>query len=365
MVLDIITALFLLLGFVLFYKTKTLHRKPLQNRRKLSIIIPARNEEINIASLLSGLKNEKHLIYEIIVVNDGSKDKTEDIAKSFGAKVVNIDRHPLDWKGKNFACFTGAKHAFGDILLFLDADLIPQEHMVEKLQSNYRVGTVLSVAPYHYTEKVYEQLSLFFNTISIAAVGVCLPGKDKGIGLFGPVLMMDKSLYFDFGGHELVKNEVIEDYQLGMLLRKEGIVRDLFLGYGSISYQMYKGGLSDLIWGWSKNFAGAALKTPFAYLLSVFLWIMSYYYVAIGLIQNSIIYFNKTVDIQVTLLYILLYLLAGTLLYCNVRKLGKFTLLSCIFYIIPLSAFTFIFALSFVLKFIAKKVRWKGRWLKI
>lgn len=363
--LEFITAIFFLLGFVVFYNTKMLHRQPLQNNQTLSVIIPARNEAINLPSLLSRLNQEKQFIYEIIVVNDGSKDNTENIAKAFGAKVLNVDGYPKDWKGKNFACFTGAKQALGERLLFLDADLLPQENMVQKLHSNYRGGTVLSVQPYHYTEKFYEQLSLFFNMITIGAVGVSLPGKDKSIGLFGPVIMMDKSLYFDFGGHELVKNEVIEDYHLGMLLRKKAIACDLFLGYGSISYQMYKGGISDLIWGWSKNFAGAAIKTPFPHLLCVSLWIMSYYFIALNLIQNSILYYNGTQDIQFTLLYLGLYLFAGTVLYIKARTLGKFSLLSCIFYIIPLSAFTVIFALSFVLKFIVKKVRWKGRWLKI
>lgn len=365
MISNLTTIIFLLLGYILFFKVRKLKHKKSQNTKKLSIIIPARNEEINLPILLSGLQNEKDLIYEIIVVDDFSSDKTPDIARSFGAKVINIKQHPSGWKGKNFACFTGSKEASGEILLFLDADLIPQQGMIKKLQSNYISSTVLSVQPYHYTKKYYEQISLFFNITAIGAVGVSLPGKDKSVGLFGPVLMMDKDLYFSFGGHEIVKNEVMEDYQLGTILRKRNIKCDMFLGYQSISYQMYKGGIFDLIWGWSKNFASGATNTPFVYLLPVVLWLMSYYSIAINLIKNIILYFNSLGSIDTIIFCLILYIFAATLLFLKARKLGNFSLLSCIFYIIPLAAFTLIFIFSLILKFIFKKVKWKGRWHKI
>ncbi|MGL4607322.1 MAG: glycosyltransferase [Eubacteriaceae bacterium] len=363
--MNIITSLFLLLGFVFFYKTKTLNVRPLKKKQKLSIIVPARNEEINLPVLLSGLNKNKHLIHEIIVVNDCSEDNTVMVAKSFNAEVVNIDHQPEGWKGKNFACYTGAKKASGDLLLFLDSDLIPQKDMIEKLITNYQEGTVLSVQPYHYTEKAYEQFSLFFNIVAIAAVGVCLPGKDKSIGLFGPVLMMDKNLYFDFKGHKLVKNEVIEDYHLGILLRKKGIKCDLFLGFGCVDYQMYKNRFVDLIWGWSKNFAGAAAKTPPTFLFSVIVWLASYYSIAINFVGSIVLFFSGAGSVETTLLYVVLYLFAGIILFINSRKLGNFSLFSCIFYVIPLLVFTLIFMFSLILKFIIKKVKWKGRWHKV
>lgn len=362
MSLDRITMLFVLLGFVLFYKEKTLKNKTIQEKQTLSIIIPARNEEINLPTLLSGLEKEKDLITELIVVNDGSDDATAKIAKSFDAKVINLDHKPQGWGGKNFACFTGAKVASGEVLLFLDADLIPQKNMIKKLESNYRRGTVLSVQPYHYTKKAYEQFSLFFNAVAIAAVGVCFPGKKKSIGLFGPVLMLDKNLYFGFGGHTLVKNEILEDFHLGTLLRKRGIECDMFLGYGSISYQMYKGGIMDLIWGWSKNFASGAIKTPIGYLLPVVLWLISYYTIVIELIKNSVFYFKGSGSLAVFLLWLTMYIVSGILLLIKVKKLGKFSFLSYICYVIPLAGFTLIFIFSLILKFIVKRVKWKGRW---
>lgn len=249
--------IFLFFIFIFFYNIKELKIK--QNieydPKKISIIIPARNEEINLPSLLSSLKNQSQNVGEIILVNDGSTDRTNSIAESFNIKIINITMRPNDWNGKTYACYLGAQNAAYDILLFLDADLTLEYNAIEKLISEFNEKEVLSVQPYHYTKKAYEKISLFFNAISVAAVGVCFPGKDKSIGLFGPVIMVDKKLYFNFGGHEIVKNEVVEDYKLGSLLRERNIKCNLFLGVNSISYRMYRGGLLDLIFGWSKNFA--------------------------------------------------------------------------------------------------------------
>lgn len=365
MISNILTIIFLLFSLFLFYNTKPLKLHTIKTNRKISVIIPARNEEINLPKLLYALKNEAHLIHEIIIVNDDSNDNTENIARSFNVKLINISQHPHGWTGKNYCCFKGAQEANGEILLFLDADLIPQNDMIKKLQSNYKANTVLSIPPYHYTEKFYEQFSLFFNTISIAAVGVCLPCKDKSIGLFGPLIMLDKKLYFNFGGHSIVKDKVLEDYHLGFLLNKMGIKTELFLGYESVSYQMYKSGILSLIWGWSKNFASGAIKTPLVHLVPVVLWIMSYYTIAIEFIKNIVLYFIGSGNIQITIFHSVLYVFAGVLLFLKVRKFGNFSFITCVFYIIPLTAFTLIFMLSLILKFIVKKVYWKGRWNKI
>lgn len=249
--------------------------------------------------------------------------------------------------------------------MFLDADLILNFTAIEKLISSFEEDSVLSVQPYHYMENFYEKFSMFFNTVSIAAVGVCFPGKNKSIGLFGPLIMVDKELYFNFGGHKLVKNDIIEDYQLGQLLKLKGIKRNLFLGVNDISYRMYSSGISDLIWGWSKNFSSGALKTPFFNLLSVFLWLSAYYSISINLIKSSILFFTNNSSLLIVFFYFIVYLFASLLLYLKIKNLGNFSLIDCFFHIIYLFTFTFIFIFSLFLKFVIKKVRWKNKWIKI
>ncbi|MDO8454105.1 MAG: glycosyltransferase, partial [Sulfurimonas sp.] len=84
----------------------------------LSVIVPARNEEVNIALCLNALLEQNYLYerYEIIVVNDNSTDATQSIVEKFAQeypiiKLVNAPILPKDWAGKNHACHTGYLHA--------------------------------------------------------------------------------------------------------------------------------------------------------------------------------------------------------------------------------------------------------------
>jgi glycosyltransferase involved in cell wall biosynthesis len=84
-----------------------------------AIIIPAYNEEKNIISILSVLKQFQG-VYEVLVVNDGSSDKTSDIAVLHGFRVLELKQN----MGKSYAMWMGLKNTNAPVVLFLDADLI-------------------------------------------------------------------------------------------------------------------------------------------------------------------------------------------------------------------------------------------------
>lgn len=86
---------------------------------KISVIIPAYNEEKNISSVLSVLCKIPEL-YDILVMSDGSTDKTAEIARSFGSVVIELPEN----KGKSLAMREGLRYTDADVILFLDADLI-------------------------------------------------------------------------------------------------------------------------------------------------------------------------------------------------------------------------------------------------
>ena len=86
--------------------------------QKVSVIIPAFNEEETVSRVIE-VVGSVSIVDEIIVVNDGSNDRTEDEALRAGAKVIN---HEVN-KGKGQALYTGYKHAECDIIAFIDADI--------------------------------------------------------------------------------------------------------------------------------------------------------------------------------------------------------------------------------------------------
>ena len=92
---------------------------------EVSIIVPARNEEVCLGDCLLSLVSQTGVTFEIIVVDDHSTDRTRQIAESFvGVRVISSDPLPEGWTGKNNAVVTGAREARGEWLLFTDADTV-------------------------------------------------------------------------------------------------------------------------------------------------------------------------------------------------------------------------------------------------
>ena len=96
---------------------------------KVSIILPARNEEKFIGKCLESFVNQDYINYEIMAIDDSSDDKTWEIIEKYAKKsdkVVPVKAAPKPdgWMGKNWACMEGFKRASGDLLLFTDADTV-------------------------------------------------------------------------------------------------------------------------------------------------------------------------------------------------------------------------------------------------
>ena len=94
---------------------------------KVSIILPARNEEKYLAKCLDSLIDQDYQNYEIIVIDDSSEDSTGKIIAEYAkknSKVIHVSANskPEGWMGKNWACMEGYRQATGELLLFTDAD---------------------------------------------------------------------------------------------------------------------------------------------------------------------------------------------------------------------------------------------------
>ena len=98
---------------------------------KLSIVIPTYNEEHELPRLLTTLANQTYQDFEVIVGDNHSTDQTREIAKKFGAKIVD-GGNPSE--GRN----AGAKAASGDVIIFFDADVFPPQDFIEKALKEFQ-----------------------------------------------------------------------------------------------------------------------------------------------------------------------------------------------------------------------------------
>ena len=94
---------------------------------KVSVILPARNEEQFIGKCLETLSYQDYSNFEIIAIDDSSDDKTGEIIEKFAkndSRVIHVSARdkPENWMGKNWACMEGFKEATGELILFTDAD---------------------------------------------------------------------------------------------------------------------------------------------------------------------------------------------------------------------------------------------------
>src|ERR1043166_8862524 len=98
---------------------------PIPDRPLVSVIVPARNEEVSLGACLESLVSQVGGEKEIIVVDDNSTDQTQQIAESYaGVRIIHPAPLPENWTGKNNAVTAGAKVARGEWLLFTDADTV-------------------------------------------------------------------------------------------------------------------------------------------------------------------------------------------------------------------------------------------------
>lgn len=342
-------------GLYLLYRIQTLEK---QNRdtdslRRLSIIIPARNEEQNIGRLLHSLKGQYPA--EILVVDDGSEDKTAEIAAACGAEVMHAEEPPEGWLGKSWACFSGAKKAKGEWLMFLDADTFFEEFGAEKTAAAFLdqgASGILSIHPYHSIQKPYESLSAFFHLAAFSAMGAFRFLQRKGVsyGAFGQCMICTKQDYFNWGGHGLIKDKVAENMELAVLVSRTGAPVRCMSGKGALSMRMYPDGPASLIAGFSKTFASGAKATNWKVLLPFVLWVAG--------CMSFLTEISMLSNLQV---YALLYAAAVLHIWMTVRKIGSFGIITALFFPFHAVFFMLVFLTSFWRTFISKSASWKGR----
>ena len=199
-------------------------------KQKVSVNLPARNEEKFIEKCLASLVGQDYDDYEIIAINDSSNDSTGNIMKKYSekfSKVIFVDAKPKPdgWMGKNWACMEGYKKASGNLLLFTDADTVHTSSVISLAVSHLLSLEVdaLTVIPKmlcldKITKITLPMISTFLHT-RFSALRVNDTSKNTGY-FFGSFFIMKKSTYDSVGTHEGVKSELVEDGALGKKVKE-------------------------------------------------------------------------------------------------------------------------------------------------
>jgi chlorobactene glucosyltransferase len=202
------------------------------NNPKVSIILPARNEEEFLGKCLDTLIDQDYPNYEIIVIDDSSEDSTGNIILEYAkqnSKIIPVSARPKPdgWMGKNWACMEGYKKATGELLLFTDADTTHAKNVISLAVSHLLTFNLdaLTAIPRmvcidFWTKITLPMISTFLHT-RFSAIRVNDPTKKTGY-FFGSFFIIKQKTYEEVGTHEGVKQEIIEDGALGKKVKDSG-----------------------------------------------------------------------------------------------------------------------------------------------
>jgi glycosyltransferase involved in cell wall biosynthesis len=235
---------------------------------RVSIIVPARNEEKDIAESLTRLLSLDYDNYEVIAVNDRSDDRTGEImeevaAKSAAAgrpllKVIHHQLLPEGWLGKPHAMWTATNSATGDWLLFTDADVLFKPDSLRRAlayaESEKADHVVLFPQMIMKTPGEYMMIA-FFQTMFVFGHRPWKVADPKtkdhmGVGAFN---LIRSRAYKAVGTYEALRMEVLDDMKLGKVVKNAGFAQRNVFGGDLISIRWAHGAMG-IINNLTKNF---------------------------------------------------------------------------------------------------------------
>ncbi len=249
----------------------------------VSILVPARNEERNIAKCVGLLLAQDYPSFEVIICDDQSTDATRSILEQISLKQPKLkvmDGVPLPegHLGKNWACVQLARQAQGDLLLFTDADTLHQPQALRRIVTAMigEKADLLTGFPRQEMHTWGERLlvpffswALYcFNSLGLA-YGLRIPVLSSAVG---QMMLFRREAYQVIGGHERVADSIIDDLMLARQIKSAGL-RWRFMNLTDlISCRMYQGS-REAFDGFSKNLF-AAFNFHLLFFCFAFFWLI-------------------------------------------------------------------------------------------
>lgn len=230
---------------------------------KVSVLIPARNEAQDITYLLDSLKYQDYQNIEVIVLDDNSEDETYVVCENFCKtdrrfRVIKGKKLEKKWLGKNYACHQLAKQASGEYLLFLDADEIVQDGLLNNAVNRMEIGKLhlLSLFTNQIMLTTGEKIvvpMMHFILLNLLPLRLVRLFKNPALSAAsGQFMLFNAKAYHEHEWHKQVKNQVVEDVEIMKLVKLNGLRGETLLANGFIFCRMYKS-YSEAIQGFSKN----------------------------------------------------------------------------------------------------------------
>jgi chlorobactene glucosyltransferase len=284
----------IIMGFALVRLAVALtnHLSPLYLRdhgmlpqKRISVLIPARNEQENLPGLLEALMVQTYQNFELLVYDDLSEDDTPQILGQYSQKDERIswirgERLPEGWTGKTHACHQLAEKARGEVILFLDADVMVSRDLLQKAVGRFSAGrlSLLSVFPHQIMHSRGEWLTVpLMNWILLSLLPMVLIRKSNRSSFAaanGQFMMFDAGDYKRHWWHRRVKNSLVEDIIISRLVKQEGLPTATLLGKDDILCRMYRS-YREGVHGFAKNVTEFFGGSIFFTLLFVFMVLAS------------------------------------------------------------------------------------------
>jgi chlorobactene glucosyltransferase len=250
---------------------------------RVSVLVPARNEEKNIRACVTDLLGQDYPNFELVVLDDNSTDGTSEILAGLArgdSRLRIIRGRPItdNWSGKNWACHQLAQAAAGELLLFTDADTRHHPSCLSDAVAAMLAeqADFISVLPGEEVVTWSEKAAVpFFTSFSFFSVFPLFLGQHRNVVPFavanGQFLFFRRACYDTIGGFAAIAANAVDDTVMARRVASRGLRWRYLNGADRLSCRMYRN-FREVVEGYSKN-VFAYLDYRLALFLFVWVWL--------------------------------------------------------------------------------------------
>lgn len=316
--INIILCFFFLITLVNVLTGPHLSRAPILSKpykEKISVLIPARNEEKNISTCIDSLLRLDPLPDEILILDDQSTDLTASIVRQYAEKYPKIrliSGRPLpdNWLGKNWACHQLAEESTGEILIFTDADNTYHSRVIEKTMGWMKIHDLdlLSAFPQQNLRSLPEKLVIpVVDMFVYSMLPLWLTRYSSYPSLSaanGQWMVFRRKAYQHMGGHDSVAAQVVEDVALARRAKRSGLKILTVSGTHAVYGRMYNNA-EEVKDGFSKNLFGLTGFNTGLFFLIFFLMILTMVFPFIMILISQADYIRFAVSLNLLIRFFL------------------------------------------------------------